>query len=115
VGISISKLSITTVVDNIEFFLYKFNDFTVLSIRDGWIIVVFNREGSVAISTSDFTYIISTKRSNILVNSSAIDAAPSIFSALYRITKPLASRIIIRDYRLLINRLRKLTNIKELE
>jgi hypothetical protein len=78
-------------------------------------VVVFNREGSVVVGTSGFIYIVNTRRSNILVNSSIINAVLSIFSILYGIIEPLASRIVIRDYRLLINRLRKLTSVKELE
>jgi hypothetical protein len=78
-------------------------------------VVIFNREGSITVGTSGFAYIIGTRGSNILVNSSATDTALSIPSALYEIIKPLASRIIIGDYRLLINRLRKLASIKEPE
>jgi hypothetical protein len=78
-------------------------------------VVIFNREGFIVIGISGFAYIVSTRGSNILVNLSVIDAAPSISSALYRIAKPLVSRIIIGDYRLLINYLKKLTGIKELE
>ena len=77
--------------------------------------VIFSREGSIIVSTSGFAYIVSTRGSNILVNSSAINAALSISSALCGITKPLAFRIIIGDYRLLINYLRKLASVKELE
>ena len=69
----------------------------------------------MVIGTSGFIYIVSIKGSNILVNSSIINAVLSIFSILYGIIKPLASRIVIRDYRLLINRLRKLISVKELE
>jgi hypothetical protein len=69
----------------------------------------------VIVGISGFAYIVSTRGSNILVNSSAIDAALSISSALYSIIKPLASRIMARDCGLLINHLRKLTSVKELE
>jgi hypothetical protein len=78
-------------------------------------VVVFNREGSVAVGISGFAYIVSTGGSNILVSLSVIDAAPSISNTLYGIAKPLVSRIVIRDYRLLINHLRKLTGVKEPE
>jgi hypothetical protein len=50
-----------------------------------------------------------------LVDSSTTNAIASISSTLYGIIKPLASRVILRDYRFLINSLRELAGIKELK
>ena len=51
----------------------------------------------------------------MLVDSSTADAIASISSVLYGIVEPLASRVILRDYRFLVNSLRELTSVKELE
>jgi hypothetical protein len=52
-------------------------------------VIIFNREGSIAISAPRVAYIVNIQGPNILVDLSAIDVIASISSAFCEIIEPL--------------------------